>query len=435
MDPTKNRLRGCLIRQVRTDRGLSLENMSRDLNMNASILCDMELGKRRISDEMIQSLFKQLGTDFVLVDDKAVSSLSRTIQMYFKNYYYMDFASNLPIEEKYRMLVNKSPDHFEECIFDDRSFYVILLGCFIAISHETSGNSDWSDPDLGHKLELLETVDVYFPTPLNSISKLVRLQHALHLRDLKQVGSLIRQMQTDYSDPVNSRVITLVKYLDLKLANEQYDTSRAYQLIPIIRSELIKDKNYRRLFNLDQLEAIYFMLTGNYMQAEKSLSDLQTSLLSIDPTIEHETILENRIWCTLMARRFEECLDLIGQREAIYPVDSGSNAIFKVYCQYRLNPEADHKQQEEELLAFREICANDKLSQKVVDVLLELVKGRKKTFFSKCLTFINQLFRQQHYQVADFFIQAGFDEAETQNLYDVMYQFEKLHQAIDNISS
>ena len=54
--------------------------------MNASILCDMELGKRRISDEMIQSLFKQLGTDFVLVDDKAVSSLSRTIQMYFKNY-------------------------------------------------------------------------------------------------------------------------------------------------------------------------------------------------------------------------------------------------------------------------------------------------------------------------------------------------------------
>lgn len=430
MDPTKNRLRGCLIRQLRTDRGLSLENMARILNMNASILCDMELGKRRISDEMIQSILKQLNTDFVLVNDGVVSSLSQTIQRYFQNHYYMDFASNLPIEEEYRELANKRSDSF-----DDGSFYGVLLGCFIAISHETSGNSSWNDPDLDHKLELLDAVDEYFPTPLNSISKLIRLHHALYLRDLKRAGSLIRQMQTDYSDPVNSQVITLVKYLDLKLANEQYDTSRAYQLIPIIRSELIKDKNYRRLFNLDQLEAIYFMLTGNYMQAEKSLSDLQTSLLSIDPTIEQKTILENRIWCALMTRRFAECLDLIAQREAICPVDSGSNAIFRPYCQYRLNPDTDHRQQEEELLALRKICAGDKNSQKGIDVLLELVKGRKKTFFSKCLSFINQLFRQQHYQVADFFIQAGFDEAEKQNLYDVMYQFEKLHQAIDNISS
>ena len=427
LDSAKNSLRGCLVRWIRTQHRLSLDNLARDTGMNTSILCDMELGRRGISDKNIQSILKSVNVDFTLVDDWSVSSLIETIQLYFKNFYYMNFSLNIAIEEQYKKLSSENYG----CL-DDRCFYLLLLGCFITVSYESVvSRTGWEDPELDTKLQLLQTVDSHFPAPLDSISKLVCLLHAVEQCDFKKAHSLIRQIQTDYSDPLSSQVTNLVKYLDLKLANLEGDPSRAYRLIPLIRNDLARDKNYRRMFNLDKAEAVYLMTIGNYTQAEQNLRNLQAGLKSLHLTIHRYSILDNRIWCTLVTRRYEECLDLIEQCESEYSVPSSSNTVFKAYCQYRLDREADHKLQEEELLAFRKQCTEDKTAQKIVDVLFELVKGRKKTFFSKCFSFINQLIRQQNYPLAEFFIQAGFDEAESQNQFEIMYQFKKLHQTVE----
>ncbi len=430
LNSAKNSLRGCLIRQIRTQHRLSLENLAGDTGMNTSILCDMELGRRRISDQNIQTILKSVNVDFTLVDDQTVSSLIETILLYFKNFYYMNFDLNVAIEEQYQKLIDEN----QECL-DDRYFYLLLLGCFITISYESVvSRTGWEDPDLDSKLQLLQTADSHFPAPLDSISKLICLLHAIEQCDFKRAHSLIGQIQTDYSDPISCQVTNLVKYQDLRLANLEGDPPRAYQLIPLVRNELVKDKNYRRMFNLDKAEAVYLMTIGNYTQAEQNLSNLQSTLKSLHLTIHRYSILDNRIWCTLVTRRYEECLDLIEQCESEYSVPSSSNTVFKAYCQYRLDPEADHKLQEEELLAFRKRCDDDKNAQKIVDILFELVKGRKKTFFSKCLSFIHQLIRQQNYPLAEFFIQAGFDEAESQNQFEMMYQFKKIRLAIEKKS-
>ena len=96
MNSAKNSLRGCLIRQIRTQHRLSLENLAGDTGMNTSILCDMELGRRRISDQNIQTILKSVNVDFTLVDDQTVSSLIETILLYFKNFYYILNNSSKP---------------------------------------------------------------------------------------------------------------------------------------------------------------------------------------------------------------------------------------------------------------------------------------------------------------------------------------------------
>ena len=52
---------GAAIRQVRKESGMTLREMARQLDVSASFVCDMELGRRPVPPRLAQPILKVLG--------------------------------------------------------------------------------------------------------------------------------------------------------------------------------------------------------------------------------------------------------------------------------------------------------------------------------------------------------------------------------------
>lgn len=428
METKKHQHRSYLIKQIRIESEKSLENISSLTGIHTSILSEMERGKRQISDQNMIDILKACKQTFIVVDESAVGQLSDQIEEYFKNYYYMDFEKNIPLEKDLRENLNKRSN-----VYDDRYYYLLLLELFIQVRYKSMQKSGPDCPDFEKKIEILKVVHSIFPHNLDSIANMVLFQHYLDIRDLKNARLIMEDFRVGTYLSLNRMITTLVQYMDLKLSIEMGEVKNIYDLISVVRDGLIRDKNYHRLFNLDRLEAVYFMLIGNYEQADSSLEELQRSLDGMHLTFLRRSIFENRIWCTLMCSDFSKCLDLIDRFESSFSVDSTSNAIFKPYCMYRMNSSSNYEKELESLQTYQSMFKNDPDALKMVEIMQDLICGRTKTFYRKCLAYVNRLIKKENEHLAQLFIQIGYCKAEKELNYETMYKFQKLGQQLKTV--
>lgn len=416
-----SKARAALFKLVRLRTGYSLQNVECDTGKKASVISDMEHFKKVMSDDFIAKAFKSFGTEFSFYYSDDVQTILFLIHQYLRYLYYINEPKLTDIENQ---LKNYRFDYLSD--YDDRFYYLLTLETLVLISTYQNEQTVRLIDGLKDRIDTL--LDAY-PVLPPFIKGVINLICGIYYNSLHDFNTSLSYLNNPDSMSPESReggyLNPIVRYFQLKNQVFLHNPVQAYKLIPIVRNELNGDRNYQRLFNLDRLEAIYFISIDEYELANQKLVECTESMHNLGLFFLDDINLENRVWCNLMLGRYEESLDLMEIIESKLEFNPASNCIFKTYCLYQLGRQEDYKQAIEPYKPFRKLITG--LNESIT--LMETIVSHKSSVFIKqALRFSDQMLKRNEIYIASFFLQMAKDQAEAIFDYQSLYTiYQKLY--------
>ncbi len=388
-----SKARAALFKLVRLRTGYSLQNVECDTGKKASVISDMEHFKKVMSDDFIAKAFKSFGTEFSFDYSDDVQTILFLIHQYLRYLYYINEPKLTDIENQ---LKNYRFDYLSD--YDDRFYYLLTLETLVLISTYQNEQTVRLIDGLKDRIDTL--LDAY-PVLPPFIKGVINLICGIYYNSLHDFNTSLSYLNNPDSMSPESReggyLNPIVRYFQLKNQVFLHNPVQAYKLIPIVRNELNGDRNYQRLFNLDRLEAIYFISIDEYELANQKLVECTESMHNLGLFFLDDINLENRVWCNLMLGRYEESLDLMEIIESKLEFNPASNCIFKTYCLYQLGRQEDYKQAIEPYKPFRKLITG--LNESIT--LMETIVSHKSSVFIKqALRFSDQMLKRNEIYIA-----------------------------------
>lgn len=416
-----SKARAALFKLVRLRTGCPLQNVESDTGKKASLISDMERFKKAMSDDFIARAFKSFGTEFSFDYSDDVQTILSLIHQYLRYLYYINDPKLAVIENQ---LKNYHFDYLSD--YDDRFYYLLTLETLVLVSTHQNEHVIRLIDGLKDRIDTLLDAYPVLPPFIKGVINLICGIYYNSLRDFKTSLSYLNNPESICSESSDGRYLNpIVRYFKLKNQVFLHNPMQAYKLIPIVRNELNGDRNYQRLFNLDRLEAIYFISIGEYELANQKLVECTESMHNLGLFFLDDLNLENRIWSNLMLGRYEESLALMEIIESKLEFNPASNCIFKTYCLYQLSRQVDYKQAIEPYKPFRKLITG--LNESIT-LMETLVSHKPSVFIKQALRFSEQMLKRNEIYMASFFLQMAKDQAETVFDYQSLYTvYQKLY--------
>lgn len=421
-----SKARAALFKLVRLRTGYSLQNVESDTGKKASLISDMERFKKAIPDDFIAKAFRSFGTEFSFDYSNDVETILSLIHQYIRYLYYINDPKLAVIENQ---LENYHFDYLSD--YDDRFYYLLTLEALVLVSTYQNEQTVRLIDGLKDRIDTLLDAYPVLPPFIKDVINLICGIYYNSLRDFKTSLFYLNNLNSMSPESNDERYLNpIARYFQLKNQVFLHHPMQAYKLIPIVRNELNNDRNYQRLFNLDRLEAIYFISIGEYELANQKLVECTESMHNLGLFFLDDINLENRVWCSLMLGRYEESLDLIEKIESELEFNPASNCIFKTYCLYQLNRQEDCKQAIEPYKPFRKLITG---LHESITLMETLIFHKPSVFIKQALRFSDQMIKRNEIYIASFFLQMAKDQAESvfdyQSLYTIYQKLYALRQS------
>lgn len=410
------RLRAALIKLARTQRGYSIENISSGTGIAKSTISKLENNRRNITMTNLEKILSYCNISFRIVDRSDIRDSIKLIQKYISGLYYLD--KELKEESKMQFL---KLNFDSSRVFDDRYFYLIAMKALLESEHLESNSIEQAQAD--SSLQILLNYEDNLPDYLIFV-----LDYLLFLKyqaksEFKKAFHYLQKLNGLSVSIADDNFKALIKYQYLKISIILNSLSIPIEIFPEVKNTLLNDRNYHRLFNLHNMEAIFYMNQGDYLYANNLYIKLQNSLKSINSSYLKKVILENRIWCEMNLHNYETALSLMNTAELLYGLKPGSNLFFRPYCYYKTG-EIEAASEDLKKMKSSELSSSDKLTSEILGLLYSVINKNRKTLYRQCIRLANS----QKYKskcLALFFYKTGMQEAELVQDYETAFYFSR----------
>lgn len=412
MDKTLN----FLIREIRKQRGISLENLAADIDKNISELSLIERGIKTVNQEIFQNIMSLFNIEFnydLTINEFLMEKLNALISLiYF-------------CQKEKRVELIQSLRTSEDIYLHSNGRYIYIL--IRTISSVCSLPLYTRSEDIESDLQLLKS-DFFCKNFNSDLVSMIYWASAEYYR--KQYfyqkaiadNSISGKYQAEDRD---NRIYCLIQHQALKLYESTFSHFESFRLINELKNVYASDHNFRRLISLANLEACLHMNLNDYASAQEILfrildqsSNDLNGYLSI-------TIIDNLIWCKIQMQEFQSAIELIDSLVSKVGINLRYNIILLPYCLYCAGLQKEASETADQFLSE----AFDIESRQYLRMFKALIAGHSKTFFRESKALVNRMLKNNECDTAPFIlkIRASF----AHNHGEIELENKILHQIID----
>lgn len=387
MDKTLN----FFIREIRKQKGISLENLAGDIGKNISELSLIERGIKTIDQHEFQNIMTLFDIDFnydFRINDFLLEKLNTLIHLI----YFCQKESRIDLIQPLR--TNQDVYLYS----NGRYIYILIKTIFNVCNLSLYTRSEEIEADL----QLLKS-DFFLKNFTSDLISMIYWTSAEYYR--KQ--HFYRKAQTEnlisnkYQAEVGDKQIyCLVQHQALKLSESTFNHFQSFSLINELKNIYASDHNFRRLISLSNLEACLHMCLNDYEPAQEILFKiLDKSSCDLNGYLS-ATIIDNLIWCKIQISEFKSAIELMSVLENDVGVNLRYNIIFMPYCQYRIGLEKEALETITKLLSK----AHDIESRQYLRMFKALIADHSKTFLRESESLVSRMLKHNDYDTGRFIL-------------------------------
>lgn len=384
---------GCLFRQIRTQKGFSLESLAKGIGLSKGTLWEAEQGKRNLS----LATFKA-GLHFMNVSYTSLKKSKEEITHLIKNFihacYFGDRKEAESVERQFLEL------HFDRHqTFHDLYYHLLILEALIDVNKKDQSLY----PKVFEAVSLLEKVAFYFCDGLKELYHCLIVSWLSYDNRIIEVEKYLENIFSFNAKEIYPHVQGLIGYQFLRSTIHNRSMHQALKLIAFLRALYQQDMNYVGLIHLDNLEGICFLLVEEYEEAVRKFQAVIRNIELFCPP-DHSLRVEgynNLLWGYLMKEDYSKALEVANLFENLFGcAKEGKNLIFAIYCEYRLGHLAQALQR---LKKMEKALASSKsfYDPSLLEVFQALLQQSPKSFEAVCEKVLSQLIIKDRF-VAEF---------------------------------
>lgn len=368
------------LRDIRRQRGFSLENLSDDLEISKSELSRMEQGKRKMPEDMFSAALKSLDIQW---DQNIVVDLEKKIHKMITFLYEMDL-------EKASSIMNTLIEERKRHRYSDQYFWWLAIDYIDAIVFYDDENLDRGLAAL--EKSIFNCLDIY-PSDMQILLK--------DLRSLRMdQGKITEQCLNINLLKQTSAAWTLSMYHEFQRVCKNGSLYEALELYCRIEEKLKSARNFKRILAIDILKCEILTRIGEYGPAESLLLSTLAKVEEIGYLDLKKRITESLIWNAIKAGKAESALKYMKEAAASYPDQlDNSNLLYAPLC---LLAESRIDEAKLTLEWMRLNLHPNALGKKILLMSSDLINERSKMFIRNADKCIKEALREDQIESAKF---------------------------------
>ncbi len=405
-DKNKTSLYGCLFRQVRLQRGFSLEVVAKAIGLSKGTLSEAEQGKRKFSLGALKKGMHFMGLSYQETSIEDILSILSLIQRFITACYFYDQKEQ---EAVYQKFLTYHFDRFQT--FDDRYYYLLSLELLIALHTE--------NPNLHHSIfqakKDLDSAFEHLPENLKELYYYLQVLWFNYNGQLIGIEFYVQNLFSITSQEYFQYLQPLVGYYSLRASIHNSHSSDIYHYIHLLRSFFQRDLNYTRMIFLDNLEGIYWVLLEQYDIALERFYGILRNIKQFHLSAPLISVHNSILWSYLMKEDYPKALEEADRIETLFGcAHEDRNLIFAIYAEYRLGHLDQAKLRYQRMKAA--LPHPKYRDQALLEAFHALLFESLATFQQKCEEICQQLFLEDRLQgeLARFLLKALLYEFEGQ---------------------
>ncbi len=400
-------LYGCLFRQVRLERGYSLEAVAQAIGVSKGTMWEAEQGIRKFSLAALKKGMYFMNASYQETFQKNIPEIIALIQRFITACYFYDINEQEAVYQEFLTY------HFDRHqTFDDRYYYLLTLEVLIDLQAE--------DPTLHASIfqgqSYLEKAFPSFPEELKEVYYYVQVAWLEYNGQLMAIESYVNNLFSMTSREVFRHLHGLVGYFLIRSTIHNCHLSHTYRLIGLLREIFQKDMNYIRMIFLDNLEGIFWVMLEEYDAALERFKAILHNVERFQLSSPRISVYNSILWCYLMKEDYEQVLEEADRIEERFGcAHEGRNLIFSIYANYRLGQLAQAKARYRKM---KDALSDSKeRDQFLLEAFHALLFKSKADFEMKCEEIVSHLILEDRLQaeLAHFLLKALLYEHECQN--------------------
>lgn len=400
---------GCLFRQIRTERGFSIESLAKGIGISKGTLWEAEQGKRNLSKSTFEAGLKFMKISYREIE-KSKEEIMTLLQDFIRACYFGNKDEVKKIEEQFLNL------HFDRHkTFNDFYYHLLILETLLDLNKQ----DQTLHSKIAQAISYLKKASSCFCMGLKDLYHYVMVCWMSYDGRIMEIENYIENLFSLNTQEIYPHIQMIIGYHFLRSTIHNRSMQKAHKLIILLRSVLQQDMNYKGLIHLDHLEGVCFILIEEYEEAiEKFQAVIRNiQLFSLNDLPLKVEAYNSLLWSYIMKEDYSNALEVADLFESLFGCEQENrNLVFAIYCEYRLGylVQASQRLKKMEKALASSKCFIDHVALEVFQALLT---QNTKSFESKCEEILAELVVQDRLiaELAFFLLKILLFEAERNN--------------------